>query len=207
MTPRSTTESGTDATRQRIMEAATRLFGRVGYARATTRAIAAEAGVNEVTLFRHFGSKKGLLLACAENFVASGFAATFEQHLTGDYAGDILAMARAQAADMAERFDLVRLLLCDASEVPEIREIVLSTSGQNQTLIADYFRRQIERGVVRSEFDPDALAAAFDSLFSAQVFLRTIFQVKSTPGLPPETIIRQFADIFVQGTIRQQEKA
>ena len=47
-------------TRGRILQAAVKLIVEQGYARTTTRAIAAEAGVNEVTLFRHFGSKEKL---------------------------------------------------------------------------------------------------------------------------------------------------
>lgn len=39
------------------------LFVRQGITQTTTRQIADAAGVNEVTLFRHFGTKQGLLLA------------------------------------------------------------------------------------------------------------------------------------------------
>src|SRR5437868_12574436 len=47
--------------RQKILEAAVRVFAATGYRGATTRRIAQEAGVNEVTLFRQFGSKEELL--------------------------------------------------------------------------------------------------------------------------------------------------
>lgn len=47
--------------RERILQAAERVFAQYGPAGATTRRIAEEAGVNEVTLFRHFGSKEVLL--------------------------------------------------------------------------------------------------------------------------------------------------
>ncbi|GAB4212425.1 MAG: hypothetical protein OHK0012_06670 [Synechococcales cyanobacterium] len=48
---------------QRLLETAKELFARQGITQTTTRQIAEGAGVNEVTLFRHFGSKQGLLLA------------------------------------------------------------------------------------------------------------------------------------------------
>jgi AcrR family transcriptional regulator len=48
-------------TRERILEAAVQVFAEHGTRGATTRRIAAQAGVNEVTLFRHFGSKDELL--------------------------------------------------------------------------------------------------------------------------------------------------
>jgi AcrR family transcriptional regulator len=46
--------------RDRILEAAARVYAVHGYRGATTRLIANEAGVNEVTLFRTFGSKDSL---------------------------------------------------------------------------------------------------------------------------------------------------
>src|SRR5689334_1397917 len=47
--------------RTRIIEAAAKVYSEVGYRGATTRRIAAEAGCNELTLFRHFGSKAALI--------------------------------------------------------------------------------------------------------------------------------------------------
>jgi AcrR family transcriptional regulator len=48
-------------TRDRILEAAARVFARDGVAGATTREIARVARVNEVTLFRYFRNKNELL--------------------------------------------------------------------------------------------------------------------------------------------------
>src|ERR1700679_741224 len=52
----------TAPTRDHILDAAARLYGEHGFRGTTTRRIAQEAGVNEVTLFRLFGSKTALLL-------------------------------------------------------------------------------------------------------------------------------------------------
>ena len=49
--------------RQLLLFAAARVFARDGLEGATTRAISREAGVNEVTLFRHFGTKEHLIEA------------------------------------------------------------------------------------------------------------------------------------------------
>ena len=49
------------STEQRILEAALKIFASEGYTGATTRRIAEEANVAEVTLFRKFQSKENLL--------------------------------------------------------------------------------------------------------------------------------------------------
>jgi AcrR family transcriptional regulator len=54
------------STRQRLVQAALQLFAVQGVTETTTRQIAELADVNEVTLFRQFGSKHGLLLAVLE---------------------------------------------------------------------------------------------------------------------------------------------
>ena len=56
--PKTSTPLGT---RQRLLEAAARVFARSGLEGATTREIARKAQVNEVTLFRHFKTKEKLL--------------------------------------------------------------------------------------------------------------------------------------------------
>ena len=49
--------------RQRLVDAAFQLFSSQGVGATTTRQVADLAEVNEVTLFRQFGSKHGLLAA------------------------------------------------------------------------------------------------------------------------------------------------
>src|SRR5690242_6505813 len=51
------------ATRDKLMRAAVAIVAREGMAAATTSAIAAEAGVAEGTLYRHYDSKDDLLIA------------------------------------------------------------------------------------------------------------------------------------------------
>jgi AcrR family transcriptional regulator len=56
---------------ERLLEAAARIFARDGLSGATTREIARAAGVNEVTLFRHFHTKENLVSAVAERMCGS----------------------------------------------------------------------------------------------------------------------------------------
>lgn len=66
-----------DETRQRIIDAAVNLFGEHGFAGASTRDIAAAAGVNAPALQYYFENKEGVYHACAE-FIADDMRARFE---------------------------------------------------------------------------------------------------------------------------------
>lgn len=56
-----TRDEDVTGSRQRILAAALRIYGEHGFSGSTTRRIASEARVNEVTIFRQFGSKAALM--------------------------------------------------------------------------------------------------------------------------------------------------
>jgi AcrR family transcriptional regulator len=57
-----------ESTRQALIAAGIRLFGRQGFAATSVRQLAQEAGANIAAIAYHFGGKDGLRLACAEEF-------------------------------------------------------------------------------------------------------------------------------------------
>jgi AcrR family transcriptional regulator len=59
-----------DETRQRIVEAAVRLHTSIGASRASLSAVAEEAGVTRVTLYRHFPTLDDLYAACRSHWRA-----------------------------------------------------------------------------------------------------------------------------------------
>ena len=101
------------STRDRLLEAAARVFAREGLTGATTRAIAEEAGVNEVTLFRHFQSKDRLLAAVVnDNFGTKSVPNPVELPvLSGDLHADLLALARCYENLLTANWPLVRTML------------------------------------------------------------------------------------------------
>jgi AcrR family transcriptional regulator len=58
-----------DETRERLLEAALKIFGKFGFEGASTRALADAAGANLAAIPYHFGSKEGLYRAAAEFIV------------------------------------------------------------------------------------------------------------------------------------------
>ena len=72
-------------TRQKILEAAARLFTTDGYERTTTRDIARAAGIAAGTLFNYFASKDALALTLIADGLTRG-AAAFESRRRGDEA-------------------------------------------------------------------------------------------------------------------------
>jgi AcrR family transcriptional regulator len=102
--------------REQILDAATRAFARAGFANTGLDAIAAEAGVTPVILYRHFASKADLYRAVLDAALSRLRAAVG----TDDFDDASLpALVRAAAADP----DAFRLLFRYAAREPEFRDV------------------------------------------------------------------------------------
>ncbi|OBG31729.1 TetR family transcriptional regulator [Mycobacterium sp. E3198] len=102
--------------RGQILEAATRAFARGGFAKTGLDAIAAEAGVTPVILYRHFASKADLY----REVIESANNRLREATGTDDFDdATIPALVRAAGADP----DAFRLLFRYAAREPEFRDM------------------------------------------------------------------------------------
>jgi AcrR family transcriptional regulator len=103
--------------REQILEAATRAFARGGFANTGLDAVAAEAGVTPVILYRHFASKADLY----REVIESGHA-RLREATGGDGFDDasLPALIRAAAADP----DAFRLLYRYAAREAEFRDMI-----------------------------------------------------------------------------------
>src|SRR5205809_4514315 len=89
-----------EQSRERLIDAATRLFAERGYRDTSVQAIAEAAGISRGSIFWHFGSKEGLLSAVAEE----AFRRWETETLVGDV-GDARGIeAMRRALDSHRRF-------------------------------------------------------------------------------------------------------
>lgn len=196
-------ESEADETRRRILVAAAHVFAERGYARATTRALAAAAGVNEVTLFRRFGNKQNLFAAVIDEYAASALTTAFEAQLTGDYRHDLLTMGRQVMHALLVRSDAVRLMLCEATHFPEVRDVMAQNPRQLRRALARYLERQMEQGKVRS-LHSEVAAQAFWGMFFAYAISLGLLAEPVRPAISQDELLASFVDIFVDGTLARE---
>jgi AcrR family transcriptional regulator len=190
-------------TAQRILEAAAQVFSERGYVGATTRALAAAAGVNEVTLFRHFGTKQGLFQAVVEQFSAvPGLAARAAQLTGDDYRADLTRIAQHYLAMLRRNRRAILMTMAESPRQPEIRPVIAATPARQRAMLAGYLRQQIARGVVRNLPNPELTAQAFFGMFF-EYSMAQLLAEPDTPQPADEDVIAEFVDIFVRGTIKE----
>ena len=103
-----------EETRRQILDAAARAFSESGFVGATTRTVAARAGVNVATLHYHYGSKEGLYRAV----LAHTSRGTLPGLSAGSGGGAVAALVEALFAFGSERPKLARLALLDVLAGP-----------------------------------------------------------------------------------------
>jgi len=96
---------------ERLLDAAARVFARKGLKGATTREIAIEAGLSEMTLFRRFGTKEKLLRAVVERFFLQQMEPPPARQLPADVRSGLLHYAKLQHRLMEESLPIIRVLL------------------------------------------------------------------------------------------------
>jgi AcrR family transcriptional regulator len=128
-----------DARREAILEAARPVFGGRGYHAATTREIAAAAGVSEALLYQHFPGKSDLFLAVVER-CAADLEARLKSALEGD---DPLGGAvRAYFDFVAEEADLYRIFFRQALQEEAFQRLYRRYSARLLELFTEGLGRE-----------------------------------------------------------------
>ncbi|MCY7321590.1 MAG: TetR family transcriptional regulator, partial [Phormidesmis sp. CAN_BIN36] len=155
------------STRQRLITAALELFASQGVTETTTRQISERADVNEVTLFRQFGNKHGLLLAVIEEaavFTTLGQVLVDQaSHRSLHQALNDYAIACLQALEQMP--EVVRSIVGEAGQYPsENRQALGQGFSQANRYVAEYFQAVIDRGQLNSYLSAERLASLLNGM-------------------------------------------
>jgi AcrR family transcriptional regulator len=194
-------------TREKILEAALRLFSQKGYLGATTKEIASESGVAEVTLFRHFSSKEALLedvltsytfLPALKEIIPSVANLPYEEALAEIAKGFLITLDLRQ--------DFIKIIHSERHLYSEkLLKGYHSTINEIFVTLAAYLAEMQKNGILR-EFDCFLGARAFFGMFFSY-FTQSSFLMFKKYG-PDETdlLIKEYVGFFVRGTIREDLK-
>ncbi|MBP2079921.1 TetR/AcrR family transcriptional regulator [Oceanobacillus polygoni] len=121
-----------------ILEAATDLFAEKGYAGTSTSEIANKANVAEGTIFKHFKSKKGLLLSIVSPMMVKLIAPMVKNDMNKVLDQDferfqdfIRAMIENRKVFIKKNLPLLRILIQEIPFHPELKEQFIEHIGKD----------------------------------------------------------------------------
>lgn len=190
-------------TKKRLLEATLKLISEKGYMGATTRKIAQEAGVTELTLFRHFGSKEKLFKELLGSYTFLPRLKELLPELDGLSSREALELIATRfLLTLKERKSMVRIMYSEYTTYPEnIREVYNKFVLEMRTTLAAYFEGLQKRGVLRKNISPAMTARMFLWILFSYFRSEEIMQSSGMKKAAMENQIREMVDIFMSGTV------
>jgi len=192
---------------EEILKAAMKTIVREGYDGATTKLIADEAGINEVTLFRKFHSKENILQAVImqqrDNALQALTSAFLSREVHEDDKGNAprIATTLTELGDrliefMKTRMDLMILLMSEGRRKLSVAKVISSIPQDMIVQLRKLFEEQMRLKKIR-DVDPQLAAVTFLGFLFYYSLMKELFNdkvIKENKG-----ILDGFVDIFLNG--------
>jgi AcrR family transcriptional regulator len=157
-----------DDLRHRLLSAAARVYAQHGWRGATTRRIADEAGVNEVTLFRQFGSKDALLVQMMQSCTTVRSGGPTLPSVPQNPQTELHDWLAAQHAHITGMRSIVRQMISEAEERPTVGCCAAeSPAAMASGELRDYLVRLRQAGIIPDHVPPVDVSAAATMLMGA----------------------------------------
>ena len=178
----------------RILASAAGMFANSGYNGVSTRDIATGAGVNEVTIYRHYPRKRDLYVAVLD-------AELQQVKLRGDLLARIAEAQDARtavvrtfeliAATLSNRQDLVRLMqYCSLEMGEDIDPLLRKHLGELVEVIARYLEPWVSKGELRAASAKTLVL----SLVAIILSHRSLHRLFAGDGSSPEALFKAYVE-------------
>ena len=166
--------SGTD---EKIIKATFEILQEEGFAKATTKKIAAKAGVNEVTIFRNFTNKNNLVEATKEYYLYNLIKKLEEifEFEEDDEIEEYLKISFFGILNLSdEDLSILRVAMEEVRQNPEKRILISDITDVVLNKLEDFFKLKMEKGIIR-KLNPKSLAIMCFGILFQSVILWKIY--------------------------------
>ncbi len=186
----STTASEWDDTQTAILDAAIRCVYKRGFQKLTTRCIADEAGVNEVTIFRRFSTKAAVLDAMFAREAQS--VANMNLQYTGDREADFMRIVETLWTVSQNRQSIIPIILIELPRNPALRE-----HAQHSLKLVGQLVQLVQQYQDEGQLKAGSPLMAFSALIGPLVFASLVESVM--PQISEVFDLQQYVHLFLCG--------
>jgi len=182
--------------REQIIEASRRLIMKYGSEHVTVRRIAAEIGISEGALYRHFKSKKEVLLFLIRHIEENLIGDLQKRSPTKNILGTLEDTLRNHLSSMEQRRGMSFLVIAEIISLgdKELNKRVLEVLSKYISNIKKLLLEGIKTGEIRKDIDPEMVATSF---FGTMQGLTTVWAL-SNYNFVLEKRFNALWDIFQQ---------
>lgn len=192
-----------EKTRKKILEAALDLFSRNGYEATTTKSIAAKSGANEVTIFRHFDTKKNLFYSAIEEQLQIEEALDdIDPQPHGDLKKDLTEIGLQMGRNMVDKSHLMKIVLMETPHHSEAFERISHAPFKALQILTEYFENAQDNGLMK-DVDTEMAAIGFFSFFFRLTVMHAFLDRDPFMSLAKKNVAK-FVDIFIEGLKREE---
>lgn len=193
----------TEDRREQIIDAALRVFAEKGFARATNRDIAQEAGITTGLIYYYFKSKEDLLRAALEERSPIQVMTQMTPEML-EQSPEVflpLLLRRILSILEGEQFvNIIRVLLPEILHgATEVTPIALSFFQRVLGFLSNYFQLQASKGTLRADLETEKAAQMLFSTMIGMILRRQILHDPGVLRFSHEEIVQTVLDIFMQG--------
>jgi AcrR family transcriptional regulator len=180
--------------RELLLAATARVITKEGWRAATTRHIAEVAGVNEVTLFRHFGSKDVLMREAMEWHASKAPIPPLPAE-PGDARAELVTWAQLHYAHLLDVRGHIRRTIGEFEADPQLASWSRRVSRRLHQDFVTYVARLREQGRTSGAWDQRAATSLLLGALFADAINRD-FIPDQLPE-PVENVPRQYVELFL----------
>ncbi|MED2841059.1 TetR/AcrR family transcriptional regulator [Bacillus wiedmannii] len=188
--------------REKVMEAATLLFGEKGYTATTIREVAEKAGVSELTIFRNFKNKENLF---RESIILRttpvALLEEIEEQFTGDLHKDLTKVAETYIQINLPKLNYIWAALIESRQNSEMKALLHELNSHLVNHLEKYLKQLGEKGHI-STCNYRLIA----NMFYGQLFLYIMNVSISEEELQLEEYIETCVNLFVSGILNQSNE-
>ena len=197
----------TSNTKEQLLKATLKLISEKGYLGATTREIAQEAGVTELTLFRHFGSKERLFEELLKSYTFLPMLKELLPELEGLSCEEALTLIATRfLLSLKERKSMVKIMYSEVTSYPvKIREVYNKFVDEMRTTLSSYLEGMQHKGHLRKNVSPETAAKIFLWILFSYFRSEEIMRSAGTRKTNIEQQVKDIIDIFLEGTMKKND--
>jgi AcrR family transcriptional regulator len=183
-------ESSKQITAERILSTALELMKDKGFKTVTMRELAQASEVSEMTIMRHFQTKRGVLEAAVRknsHHVGSRFKAFFESELVWALEPDLKQIALTYLNMMEMNQSVCLIAVQERTTMPELVSVISENTGRLKQFLVTYFEEMQEKGNMRK----------VNNGVQASLFLTTLFGYFLSTSLWENQFIKESKELFV----------